>query len=255
MIRRCLLTALSLGWAVAAHAIVNIESLRVGEPPQGYSGAVNLSVDGESGNTDKFGANLGARLQWHGGAITNFAIFRYAYDETSGIQDTNKLFFHARHIHQVSAKTAYEGFFQAQRNKFARLSFRGLIGGGTRLTLEEKPDVKSLHLGLGGFFSREILENRPGTTDGGGQNLWRINSYLNYLHHLNDQVSVLSTTYYQPAIDDFSDYRLLEDAALNVKMTNTLSLNLSLELTHDSKPPQDVKKTDITYSTGIQFSF
>lgn len=255
MIGRCLLTALSLGWTVAAHAIVNVESLEVGEPPQGYSGAVNLSVDGASGNTDKLSTNLGARLQWHGGAITNFAIFRYAYAESSGIQDTNKLLFHVRHIHQVSAQTAYEGFIQAEHDKFARLLFRGLIGGGTRLTLVEKPGVKSLHLGLGGFFSREILESRPGTTDGGGQNLWRINSYLNYLHHLNGQVSVLSTTYYQPRVDDFSDYRLLEDAALNVKMTDTLSINLSLQLTHDSKPPQDVKKTDVTYSTGIQFSF
>ena len=38
-------------------------------------------------------------------------------------------------------------------------------------------------------------------------------------------------------------------------MTNALSLKLSLDLKHDSQPPQDVKKTDITYSTGIEYSF
>jgi putative salt-induced outer membrane protein YdiY len=255
MIGRCWLAALSLGWTVAAHAIVNIESMRTGEPPSGYSGAVNLSVDGESGNTDKLGANVGARLQWHGGAVTNFAIFRYAYAETSGIQDTNKLLFHARHIRRITARTAYEGFVQAERNKFARLSFRGLIGGGARLTLSKKPDVKSLHLGIGGFYSRETLENKAGATDNGSQNIWRLNSYINYLHHLNDQVSILSTTYYQPTVEDFGDYRLLEEASLSVKMTDTLSLNLSLDLTHDSKPPQGVKKTDTTYSSGIEYNF
>jgi len=252
---RGLLTILMMGWMAGAHAIVNIESLRTGEPPQGYSGSMNLAVDGQSGNTEKLGINAGARLQWHRGAVTNFALLRYTYGETSGIQDTNKLFSHARHIRRVSEDTAYEGFIQAERNTFARLSFRGLMGGGVRLKLLETPGVKSLHLGLGGFFSRETLQERTGLTDGGSQNIWRFSTYLNYLHRLNDQVRVLSTTYYQPAMDDFSDYRLLEEATLSVKMNDKLSLNLSLDLTHDSKPPQSVKKTDTTYSTGIEYSF
>ena len=255
MIGRCLLTTLLLGWGVAAHAIVNIESMEVGEPKQGFTGTLNISVDGESGNTDKLSVNSGVRLQWHHEAVTNFAIFRYEYAETSDVKDTNKLLFHARHIRQVSDRTAYEGFIQAQRNEFARLTYRRLVGGGVRLTLSEIPNIKSVHLGLGGFYSKENLESRPGTTDGGTQDTWRISSYLNYVHHLNEQVSVLSTTYYQPAADDFSDLRLLEEAALNVKMTGALSLKFSLDITHDSKPPQEVKETDISYSTGIEYSF
>ena len=255
MIGRGILTTLLLGWMAGAHAIVNIEALHTGEPQPGYSGTVNIAVDGQSGNTDKLSVNAGARLQWHGGAVTNFAILRYNYGETSGVQDTNKLFSHARHIHQISAKTAYEGFIQAERNTFNRLSFRGLLGGGLRLTLAEVPDNKSLHLGLGGFFSRETLEKRTGTTDAGSSNTWRVSTYLNYVQQLNKSVRVHSTTYYQPAVDDFSDYRLLEDATLSVKMTDSLSLNVSLDLAHDSKPPQAVKKTDTTYGTGIEYSF
>ena len=255
MMVRCLLTALFLGWTVTAHAIVNIESLRVGEPTKGYSGALDISIDGQSGNTDKFGANTGARLQWHGGAVTNFAILRYAYAKTSHVEDTNKLFFHARHIHRLTAKTAYEGFIQAERNKFTRLSFRGLIGGGVRFTLFKKTGVRSLHLGLGGFYTREALERAAGVTDNGSQNYWRINTYVNYLHHLNDQVSILTTTYWQPATGDLGDYRLLEEATLSVKMNDTLSLNVSLDLAHDSRPPQQVKQTDTIYSTGIDYRF
>ena len=252
---RGILTTLLLGWMASAHAIVNIEALHTGEPQPGYSGTVNVSVDGQSGNTDKLSVNAGARLQWHGGAVTNFAILRYNYGQTSGVEDTNKLFSHARHIHQISDKTAYEGFIQAERNVFARLTFRGLIGGGLRLKLAEIPDIKSLHLGIGGFFSRETLEKRAGTTDAGSKNTWRVNTYLNYVQQLNGSVRVLSTTYYQPAIDDFSDYRLLEDATLSVKMTDSLSLNVSLDLAHDSQPPQSVKNTDTIYSTGIEYRF
>ena len=103
--------------------------------------------DGGDG-TDKLGVSTGARLQWHGGAVTNFAILRYTYGKTSGVEDTNKLFSHARHIRRVSDKTAYESFVQAERNVFNRLSFRGLVGGGMRFKLSETPDVKSLHLGF-----------------------------------------------------------------------------------------------------------
>ena len=69
MIGRCLLTTLLLGWGVAAHAIVNIESMEVGEPKQGFTGTLNISVDGESGNTDKLSVNSGVRLQWHHEAV------------------------------------------------------------------------------------------------------------------------------------------------------------------------------------------
>jgi len=252
---RGVVSALLLGWMASAHAIVDIEALRAGAPQPGYSGALNVSADGQSGNTEKVAINAGARLQWHGGAVTNFAILRYNYGATSGVQDTNKFFFHARHIHQISDRRAYEGFIQAERNIFARLDFRGLIGGGLRLTLTEIPDKKTLHFGAGGFFSREKLQERAGLTDAERSNIWRVNTYLNYVQQLNHSVRVLSTTYYQPAIEDFSDYRLLEEATLSVKMTDTLSLNVSLDLAHDSKPPQAVKKTDTTYSTGAEYSF
>lgn len=252
---RCLLSTLLLGWTAAAHAIVDIEAMRVGESPQGYSGTLNASITGESGYTDKISTSSGARLQWHSGIITNFAIFRYDYAETSGVSDTNYLLLHVRHIHEVTKKTAYEGFMQAERNEFARLSFRGLIGGGVRLTLNKMAGVKSLHLGLGGFYSHEKLTSEPGTTDSGIQNLWRLSTYLNYVRQFNEQVKMLSTTYYQPALEDFGDYRMLEEASLSVKMTDTLNLKLSLDLTHDSRPPQTVKKTDIIYSTGVEYSF
>jgi len=255
MIARWLLSIPLLGWTVVAHAIVDIESMRVGDPPQGYSGSLNVSLDGESGYTDKISTSSGARLEWHAGKITNFAIFRYDYEETSDVADTNYLLLHLRHIRAVTKTTAYEGFIQMERNEFARLSFRGLIGGGVRLALGEKTAVKSSHLGLGGFYTRENLTSVPGTTDSGIRKYWRLSTYLNYVRQLNEQVKVLSTTYYQPAVDDFSDYRLLEEASLGVKMTDTLDLKLSLDVTHQSEPPQTVEKTDIVYSTGIEYTF
>lgn len=45
---------------------------------------------------------------------------------------------------------------------------------------------------------------------------------------------------------DATDFRLLEEAALHVR--------LNIEVRYDSRPPQTVKTTDITYTTGITVS-
>lgn len=256
MMGRCTLTVLLLGWAVSAQAIVNVESLRAGEPLVGWSGAVDAALNGQAGNTRTQTTHLGARLEWHRDALTNFALLRYSHGQSGGVEDTDQLFAHARHIHRRTERLAYEEFIQAQRDPFARLAFRGLIGAGLRLTLTPPTDQRTaLHLGAGGFYSQERLSARAGVSDSGTETLWRLNTYISYLQRLNDQVRVLSTTYYQPAVEDVGDYRLLEEATLSVKMTERLSLDLSLNLSYDSDPPQAVKQTDTTYSTGLQYAF
>lgn len=40
-----------------------------------------------------------------------------------------------------------------------------------------------------------------------------------------------------------------------VKMAQNLDLKLSLDIAFDSRPPQTVQKRDLSYSTGLEFSF
>jgi hypothetical protein len=43
--------------------------------------------------------------------------------------------------------------------------------------------------------------------------------------------------------------------ALQIKLTGALDLRLSVEVAYDSEPPQLVDNTDVTYRTGIEYSF
>jgi len=47
----------------------------------------------------------------------------------------------------------------------------------------------------------------------------------------------------------------LEQASLQVKLTDRLDLSFSLEITHDSHPPQFVDQTDVICRTGIEYQF
>ena len=61
--------------------------------------------------------------------------------------------------------------------------------------------------------------------------------------------------FYQPDINDFSDSRLLEQFGLLLDITEKLSLKLSLDISYDSRPPQQIKQTDTSYNVGLEYSF
>jgi putative salt-induced outer membrane protein YdiY len=242
-------------YSLNAAAIVNMEEMRVGPPKAGFSGNLDLSVNGAHGNTDKQEAGLGSRLQWQYEQSTDFIVLSYDYAESSNVRNTNKSFAHGRHVVQFQPKYAWEAFVQVEKNEFARLSFRGLLGAGLRFTLAQTAERVGLYLGAGAFWSRETLDKKPGLTDDGTESFSRANFYLVYKHKINSHLSVVSTTYYQPRLDNGSDFRALEQAGLVVKLTDSLNLKLSLDIAHDSRPPQTIDKTDTSYNTSLSYQF
>jgi len=250
----CIAACLLL-YPVAARAIVNVEAVHVGDPTEGFSGTATASAGGASGNSNRFRGRADVRLQWHAGSHTNFAVFSYDFGKSRGRTDTNREFAHLRHRLQFAPVWALEGFGQVERDEFARLSFRGLAGGGLRRTLLERKNAAAVYLGLGGMFEREVLRRGFGTSDPRGQSTGRANTYLSVQARFNAQTRFSSTAFYQPDVTDFGDFRLLEEAALHVRLTDGMELRLNVEVRYDSTPPQTVKTTDTTYTTGITISF
>ncbi|MDQ6987705.1 MAG: DUF481 domain-containing protein [Mariprofundaceae bacterium] len=238
-----------------ALAIVNVETVHVGAPVDGFSATATASAGGAAGNSDRFRGRADGRLQWHADKHTDFAVFSYDYGSSRGRTDTNREFAHLRHRFQFAPAWTLEGFVQAERDEFARLSFRGLVGTGLRRTLLQKDAEAAVYLGLGMMYEREMLRRDFRTSDQRGESLARANTYLSMQVKLNTQTRFSSTLFYQPSVSDFTDFRLLEEAALHVRLTDAMALRLNIEVRHDSRAPQTVKTTDFTYTTGITISF
>lgn len=249
-----LVLALLLAGTPASASIVNIEGLRGARVEDGLSGRLELSIRGSRGNTDKSRVSTGVRLERRSARTTDLALAEYAYGESGGARDTNRAFVHLRRTVQVWARYAPEAFVQAERNEFTRLSFRGLAGGGVRATLLDASHWGAW-LGLGAMYVRETLEEREGTTDAGTTHFWRASTYLSVNGDLNDYTRVYNTVYYQPAIDHPADYRLLDEAGLLVRLTERIDLRVSVQVAHQSRPPQAVDRTDVDFTTGIEYRF
>lgn len=236
------------------HAIVSMENIHLGKPPEGFTGSYDLDLSVESGNTEQAGAATGIKLQWQRNRITDFILADYAYAETDGVRNKNKAFVHFRHIHQRDDQYAWEGFTQFSSNEFTKLLLRTLLGGGVRLTLGEVTDTTAFFLGLGAFYEKERLDTQyPDEAD--TEQTVRASTYLVMKYQFNEHVTLVSSTYYQPALNDFADYRAVEDLSITSRLGESLSLKVGINIAHDSKPLRDVKETDASMNVGIVVNF
>lgn len=254
---RIVLTALFVLLTPAiATAITNIENERLKEPEEGLTGQMEFAAKGASGNTDKEEYGLGGKLLFKQHNDLLLLIGSKDFGKNDDVKNVDKSFLHARWVHRISPALASEIFSQYQDNEFTRLESRVLTGAGARFTLIKIPEQQLFSTGLGAFYVTERLDLTSGTDQ---EHYWRFNSYAAYKSKINEQVSLLATAYYQPRIGDFSDYNILMDASLLVKMNNRLKLRLAYGLRHDSEPPQDtdldIDETDTEYNISLVYQF
>lgn len=250
-----LFAALVMSFPFSAQAIVNVEQAIIGQPDEGVQTTLSLLANGASGNTENSSASAEMLSLWQHQEHTEFLQVQYAHGKSRGIVDTNRAFAHVRHRTSISPGWAVEGFLQTGRDTFARLAQRFLFGGGIRKVLFEQNGKAAGYLGFGAFREHETLNSLSGTTDSGSTQVWRASTYLVLKYQVNEQVRLFNTTYYQPAMSETRDNRILDQAAILVKMGENLDMKLSLDFSFDSRPPQGVRKKDIFYSTGLELSF
>lgn len=234
-----------------AFAIINAEDLDLSIDDDGVSGKLGFSASGSSGNSDILSGDASGHLIWSHAQHLEMLVASISYGKSRGVRDTNKSFLHLRHRYAWSEMWGVEGFVQAQQNEFSRLKLRTLIGGGMRWSYQA--DRLEWNVGVGSFYEREAL--RAGADLTPVTRLWRGNTYLALRYAFNTRVRLQNTVYYQPAWKDPADYRLLDDAALHVALSESLDLKVAIEIAQDSRPPIGVKNSDVSYKTGLAYRF
>lgn len=238
-----------------AYAIVNLERAIIGPTTDGLHNRLDLLFSGASGNTENKRDKVDLLTLWQHGDNSEFLQLQYTYGTSLGRVDTDNAFAHLRHRTEITPVWGVEAFAQISRDPFARLSERTLLGGGVRWVMIEESKASAAYVGLGAFHEIERRTDVLGATDSPEIQLWRANVYLVLKYQFNDQVRLINNTYYQPAINNAGNFRLLEQASLMIRLDDNLDLKLSLEYTFDSIPAQTVQQRDIYYSTGLTFSF
>jgi putative salt-induced outer membrane protein YdiY len=241
-------------FAQHALAIVSMEDIHLSPPKEGLGGKLAFNLSTLSGNSDKQEYEVGGNLRWKKGKQSRFLLLDYAYGESLSVPYTDKAFMHLREIYQATPRVAWEAFMQGERDSFARLTLRELYGAGARFTFSPGTDTL-IYLGTGAFSVGETLYDTVGTTDGGHTSLLRANLFLVVKYTLNDRFKLINSTYLQPALSNTEDWRLLERLSLQLALSQTLALKLSLGYRHDNQPPQTIRPIDQSFSSSLEYRF
>ncbi len=239
-------------WPSSAVAQVDTEALRrklgslqgdrEGEQSRSLAAKLDGSLKAYGGNTE--GVVWGASLQLAGRSGRHLGFFATSgdYSHLDGETQVRRSFAHARYNYELTDGIWGELFGQLESNKFIAVRLRELVGIGPRFRLFDADTLQAFvataymleHTQLGDDVTPP---SRPATVH-------RSSSYLTFSWLVDERVTLVSTTYYQPRFDEPSDHRLFSQLSGDFAVTGVLKAGMSLSMRYDSLPPGGVESTD-----------
>jgi hypothetical protein len=247
----CIAILILLFTYAPAHAqISNVEAQRVQTDSTGWAGSLSGNFNFTKNTVRIFSAKAFAAIQYKTEKNTYLLLGDYGLLKTQKRKLVNNAFLHLRFDHKFTNLIRWEFFIQEQTNEITKIDRRFLVGTGPRFKLPA-PDNLKTYLGILFMHEYEKEITHPPIT----HQVFRNSSYFTLLFAPSKHLKLVSTTYYQPRLGRFSDFRILNKESAKFSITKKLSLILNWDYSYDSSPVIGVPKSNYTFSSGIQYVF
>ncbi|NLA24912.1 MAG: DUF481 domain-containing protein [Bacteroidales bacterium] len=233
---------------IATAQILNIEDERLQTDSVGWGGKMKLSLDYQKTDVDFYKSSIYAHTQYTNKKNLFLLLVDHNLSKGDGKEFANTTTQHFRYNRNLNSFLVGEVFVQGQFNKILNIRYRVLAGLGPRWEVY-KSDKFKFYLGNIYMFENEVL------TNGITEQAHRFSNYISFTLNLNEIVGLVHTSYYQPAIADFADFRIYSQSTLRVKITRRFSFSFDYKYYHDSKPPEGVINSTHNFLNGIDFIF
>ncbi|WP_034260820.1 DUF481 domain-containing protein [Altibacter lentus] len=243
------LLTVCIGFSTSAQ-IVNVESLRKVTDTSGWSGAASLNFALKRNVNDFLTISNNIHVQYK--MNEHLVLFKndIEFQKIEGARLENSGISHIRYNYRFHPRIAWEVFTQGQYNKVSLIDFRGLLGAGPRFKLSNSENYK-FYLGTLAMYEHEEISD--GVTP--IQRTLRGSLYLSFSLYPTERISVVSTTYYQPRISQFSDYRISSQSSLLIDLFANFAFKTSYTFTYDAFPAVGIPNSQYDFTTGITYSF
>jgi len=230
--------------------IVNVESLRRISDTSKWSGSASLDIGLIKNTQSIFKITNSLRLQYN----TRKNLYLFINDlKLEQIEDNsfvNKGIQHIRYNRKITERLKLEVFAQSQYDVISDIKFRGLLGLGPRFKLSKSKDYR-FYLGTLLMFEHE--ESSDKTID--ILRDFRGSVYFSCSLYPLENISLVSTTYYQPLLKQFSDFRISNQTSLGIKVLKNLLFKTSFTYNFDANPIIGIPKTQYELTNGIVYTF
>ncbi len=230
--------------------IVNVESLRRVSDTSKWSGSASLDIGLIKNTQSIFKITNNLRLQYN----TDKNLYLFINDlKLEQIEDNsfvNKGIQHIRYNRKITERLKLEIFAQSQYDAISDIKFRGLVGTGPRFKLS-KNDNYRFYLGTLLMFEHEesSVQNIEILRD------FRGSVYFSCSLYPLENISLVSTTYYQPLLKQFSDFRISNQTSIGIKVLKNLLFKTSFTYNFDTDPIIGIPKTQYELTNGIVYTF
>lgn len=229
--------------------IINIESLRRVTDTSGFSGSASLNFSVKRDANEYIGFATDIHVQYKMNRHLVLLKNDLEFQRIQANRFANKGASHLRYNYKLKPRLTWEFFLQGQYNKVSKINFRGLAGTGLRFKLTTSDDYK-VYFGTLVMFEQNELDDHRGI-----ERYFRSSSYLSLSLYPTKDITIISTTYYQPKIENFEDYRVLSQTSLVFTLFRNFDFKTTYSFIYDQFPAEGVPRSQYDLKTGIVYSF
>ncbi len=229
--------------------ILNVEQQRIITDTTGWAGRIGLSIAASKFTKSLFSFNAGSHLQYKDSKNLYLFIVNYDIVNAGGERFDNRGHAHFRYNYKINALVRWEFFTQVQFNSLTKIRLRSLTGTGPRFKLSNYEKAK-FYWGIAYMFEYEELVD-PIVF----HNDHRISSYFTFTLIPEKTIRFSNTTYAQPLINNFNDFRIANDSNLVFDINKNLKFTTVFSFLYDSNPPIDIPNTNYVIRNGLQYKF
>lgn len=230
--------------------IVNVESSRMQSDTVGWSGKLGASIGMQKNTAKIFSLGLGSQLQYKTSNDQGLWLILGNWNllKIGGNRVVSDGLVHLRYNRKVNEWLRWEFFGQYQNNIVTQIDSRILLGTGPRFKLIK---ISSFRMYTACLFMYE--QERERTIPKIKHSDLRNSSYISFSWFPRENISLISTTYFQPLVKKLSDYRILNQISFTVEATPHFGLTVSWNYLHDRFPAGTAPKTTYNFGTGITY--
>ncbi|WP_157811907.1 DUF481 domain-containing protein [Tenacibaculum sp. SZ-18] len=236
--------------SVLQSQIINVESVRRATDTIGWSGYTSLILELVKNKNTIFGISNRTRIQYKGNKHLWLFLNDFDFRKTNDENFVNRNAQHVRYNYRFEKKLSFEAFLQSQTDEISAIRFRGLLGCGIRFKVSKKEKYK-LYLGTLIMYEHE---NIVSTTEPNNRD-WRKSTYFSMSLYPKSNISIVSTTYFQPRFDRVSDFRISSQNTIAFEIVKKLMFTANFTYQYDEFPVIGVPKEQYRFTNGLLYSF
>lgn len=229
--------------------IVNIERARMQSDTTGWMGNAGAAISLTKNVRQVFSTDLDAHVQYKSKKSLYLLLGSYGFLKGAGSKLIDNTFLHFRYNYKLNKLIRWEAFTQVQQNVITGIRSRFLLGTGPRFKILS---VKLIKLYAATLLMYEREEELPAKLI---HNNLRSSSYVSFTISPNKQVEIISTSFFQPLLNDWSDFRLLNQVSVRVKAGKKLGIRMNWNYLNDNKPVPGIPSVNYSLSSGFDYEF